>query len=268
MEEYSVPGLALGMIIGGADQTSVLGVTSIENPLEVTEDTLFQIGSTTKTFTATVLAILADEGRLSLDDRVKVHVPELELADPDAAETITVRQLLNHTTGFAGDLFTNTGNGDDNTALYVELMRDLPHLIPPGTIAVYSNASFVLAGRVIETLTGETYEQSVKRIVLDPIGLDNALFDPAAVMLRRFAVGHTVHPDGKVVIASPWQLPRSVIAAGGLSSSIADQLRYARFQMGDESSADATPVLSKEARTEMQTRPPSSSMTAGSGCPG
>ena len=171
MQKHSIPGMALGMIIDGTDHAMGLGITSTETQLGVDERTLFQIGSTTKTFTAIALARLSEEGTLHLDDSVHSHVPELKLADQDVADTITVRHLLNHTTGFAGDLFANTGNGDNSTALYIEHMRELPQLLPPGTIGVYNNAAFVLAGRVIEKVTGETYESALRSLVLDPIGL-------------------------------------------------------------------------------------------------
>jgi CubicO group peptidase (beta-lactamase class C family) len=241
------------MIIDGEEHTATFGVTSTENPQEVTDDTLFQIGSTTKTITATALMRLAEEGELRLDDSVHDHVPELELADPAVAQSVTIRHLLNHTGGWAGDLFTDTGNGDDSTARYIEEMKELPQLTPLGTLSVYNNAGFVLAGRIIEKVTGETYEQAAMRLVVEPLGLDQSLFEPSAVMLRRFVVGHNVHPDGRVEIASPWPIPRSVMAAGGLVSSVADQLRYARFHMGDGTTADGSRVLSEQSMVEMQT---------------
>lgn len=253
MEHHSIPGLAIGMIIGGEEHTAAFGVTSIENPLEVTDETLFQIGSTTKTITATALMRLAEEGELGLDDFVHDHVPELELADPAVAESVTIRQLLNHTGGWAGDLFVDTGNGDDNTARYVEEMKELPQLTALGTLSVYNNAGFVLAGRIIEKVTGETYEKAAMRLVVEPLGMDQSLFEPSAVMLRRFAVGHNVHPDGRVEIAKPWPIPRSAMAAGGLASSVRDQLRYAGFHMGDGTTADGSRLLSEQSMVEMQT---------------
>ena len=253
MEQHSIPGLAIGMIIDGEEHTATFGVTSTEIPQEVTDDTLFQIGSTTKTITATTLVRLAEEGKLGLDDRVHDHVSELELAEPTVAESVTIRQLLNHTGGWAGDLFVDTGNGDDSTARYVEKMKELPQLTALGTLSVYNNAGFALAGRIIEKITGETYEQAAMRLVVEPLGMDQSLFEPSAVMLRRFAVGHNVHPDGRVEIASPWPVPRSVMAAGGLVSSVRDQLRYARFHMGDGTTSDGSRLLSEQSMMEMQT---------------
>jgi CubicO group peptidase (beta-lactamase class C family) len=253
MELHSIPGLSIGMVIGGEDHTATFGVTSIENPLEVTDETLFQIGSTTKTVTATALMRLVEQGELGLDDLVQDHVPELELADATVAKSVTIRQLLNHTGGWAGDLFVDTGNGDDSTARYVEEMKELPQLTPPGTLGVYNNAGFVLAGRIIEKVTGETYEQAVGQLVVEPLGMDHSLFEPAAVMLQRFAVGHNVHPDGRVEVASPWQIERSGLANGGLVSSLRDQLRYARFHMGDGATSDGSRLLSEQSMVEMQT---------------
>lgn len=253
MERSSVPGLAIGMIVDGREHTATFGVSSIENRLEVTDDTLFQIGSTTKTITATALMRLVEQGELSLDDRVQEHVPELELADRTVAESVTIRQLLNHTGGWAGDLFVDTGNGDDCAARYVEEMKELPQLTALGTLSVYNNAGFALAGRLIERITGQTYERAVGRLVLEPLGMDQSLFEPSAVMLRRFALGHNVHPDGRVEIASPWPIPRSAMAAGGLASSVLDQLRYARFHMGDGTAADGSRLLSEQGMIEMQT---------------
>jgi CubicO group peptidase (beta-lactamase class C family) len=252
MERHSIPGMALGMIIDGENHAQGLGMTSIDNPLDVSDRTLFQIGSTTKTVPATALARLADPGHIDLDDKVRTVIPDLELADPHLATSITIRHLLNHTAGFAGDLFSDTGRGDDCVALYVDQIRDLPQLIQPGFVGVYNNAAFVLAGRVIEMVTGDTYEAAAQSLVLDPMGLNDSLFDPAAVMLRRFAVGHTVHPDGRVIVTSPWELPRCVAAAGGLSASVLDQLQYARFHMGDGTAADGTRLLSMSMMTEMQ----------------
>ena len=113
MEKYSVPGMVLGVIVEGEAHTAALGVTSTAHPLEVTETTLFQIGSTTKTVTATALVRLVERGDLALDDPVRSHVPDLDLADDAVAAAVTIRHLLQHTAGWAGDLFVDTGDGDD-----------------------------------------------------------------------------------------------------------------------------------------------------------
>ena len=158
---HGVPGVAVGILRGGEEQYACYGVTSIENPLPVDEATLFQIGSNTKTYTATAAMRLVEQGRLSLDAPVRAYVPELRLKDESVAERVTVRQLFNHTAGWAGDHFLDTGFGDDALARYVESMAGLEQRSPLGAVASYNNASLCLAGRVIEKVTQTTYEAAL-----------------------------------------------------------------------------------------------------------
>lgn len=240
---YRVPGVAVGILRGGEEQYAVHGVTSIENPLPVDEATLFQIGSTTKTYTATAAMHLVDQGRLSLDATVRTYVPELRLKDESVAERVTVRQLFNHTAGWAGDHFLDTGFGDDALARYVESMAGLEQRSPLGVTASYNNASLCLAGRVIEKVTQTTYEAALAELVLEPLGLEESLFFPWDVMTRRFAAGH-VEQKGEQQVARPWNLPRDANPAGGLACSVRDQIRYASFHLGD-GTAGGRRVLSR-----------------------
>lgn len=231
-QRLGVPGAAAGVLLDGREEYAFHGVTSVENPLPVDATTFFQVGSTTKTFTATALMRLVEQGRVELSAPVRRYVPELRLRDEDAAGRVTVLQLLNHTAGWAGDHFLDTGDGDDALARYVASMAELEQVSPPGTIASYNNASLCLAGRVIERVTGRPYETALRELVLDPLGLQQSLIVPAEVMSRRFAAGHT-QALGAARVVRPWRLPRAANAAGGLASTAADQLRYARFHLGD-----------------------------------
>src|SRR5258708_40300045 len=154
-ELRKVPGGAVGLYRDGADDYVFFGMTSIDNPLEVNSRTLFQIGSTTKTYTGTVLSILADRGQVRLDAPVRQYLPELKLKDESVARAVTVLQLLNHTAGWMGDIFDDTGDGDDALARYVELLANVDQLQPPGGRASYNNAAVNLPGQVRESLTGQ-----------------------------------------------------------------------------------------------------------------
>ena len=123
-ERLAVPGVAVGVYHAGEEHYAFHGVTSLENPLPVDEHTLFQFGSTGKTFTATAIMRLVDQGRVDLDATVRTYLPELRLQDEDVAQRVTVLQLLNHTAGWSGDVFENTGDGDDALARYVEAMAE------------------------------------------------------------------------------------------------------------------------------------------------
>src|SRR5215470_17633330 len=105
MARTGVPGVAVGVCLGSEEFAAGYGVTSVENPLPVHDETLFQIGSVSKTFTATAIMALVERGRLTLDDPVRRHIPMFRLAGDGIAEQITVRHLLTHTGGFVGDWF-------------------------------------------------------------------------------------------------------------------------------------------------------------------
>ena len=253
MRQYVVPGVAVGVQHDGRAEAAGYGVTNVKHPLAVDADTLFQIGSTTKTFTATTAMRLVEMGKLDLDAPIQRYLPEFRMADPGVTAGVTMRHLLTHVGGWLGDYFDDLGNGDDALALYVARMAELPQLTPLGTVWSYNNAAFGLAGRVIEAASGQTYEAALTELVLKPLGLHESFIMPADVMTHRYATGHIVH-DGKPVIATPWQLARSAHAAGALASTARDQLKYARFHMGDGRAEDGTQVLKPESIQQMQTR--------------
>ena len=248
MKKHKIPGVALGIVYRGKTHLICEGITSVNNPQAITPETLFQIGSTTKTMTGTVIMQLVEQGKLELDSPVRKYLPGLKLADNNVAKRITVRQLLNHTGGFSGDVFDDTGNGDDALEKYVALLSKTPQVSPLGQIWHYNNAALCIAGRVIEVVTGKTYEQSVREQLLEPLGMTQSFFYLNEVMTERFAVGHNNDEKNKVRVAKPWGLPRSIASAGGMNSSLNDQLKYIKFHLGN-----GQPLLSSETLREMHT---------------
>lgn len=242
MARLGVPGVGLGILIDGAEYTTGFGVTNVTYPSLVDAGTLFQIGSITKTFTATLSMRLVEDGVLDLDAPVRRYLPDLALKDESTAERVTMRHLLQHTGGWQGDYFADFGRGDDALALIVTSMVDLDQVTPLGQVWAYNNAGFYLAGRVIEAITGSTFEAAMKDRLLQPLGLDHSFMFPEEVMLHRFAVGHNV-TDGTPDVASPWPIPRAANPAGGIVSCPPDMLRYARFQLGDGTTYDGSRYL-------------------------
>lgn len=247
--KFGVPGVAVGVEHEGRRTYAYHGVTSIENPLPVDSRTLFQIGSNTKTFTATAIMRLVERGDLDLQAPVRRYLPELTLRDADVAERVTVLQLLNHTAGWTGDFFADTGQGDDALERYVARLPELDQTWPLGERFSYNNAAFSTAGRVIEKVTGLVYEQALHQLVIDPLGLEDTLFPPQPV--RRYAAGHFSFEDG-IEVAQGWLLPRSASAAGTLLSTPADMLRYARFHRGDGSAPGGTRLLDQASLERMR----------------
>lgn len=251
MDRLHVPGVAVGIINGDEEIMEGYGVTSVEYPLPVTAHTLFQVGSTTKTISGLIAMRLVEQGRLDLDEPIRTYLPDLRLSDAGATSRVTMRHLLTHTGGFEGDWFVDFGRGDDSLAKAVVGMADLAQIAPLGEVWSYCNSGFYLAGRVIELITGKPYETVAREMVLTPLGLTESYFFPEEAMTRSFAVGHSIQGN-EVKVARPWPVPRVAHPAGGLASSVRDNLRYARFLMGDGRAEDGTRIVREETLRYMQ----------------
>lgn len=232
MARYHVPGVAVGVFYEGREYVRGYGTTNVERPAAVGGDTLFRIGSVTKTFTGTAMMRLVEKGKVRLDAPVRAYLPSLQLADASVAGRVTVRQLLNHSAGWLGDDYASYGSGNDALASYVAGMRWLQQLTPPGKILAYNNAAVDLAGRVIEVVTATSYEDAVETLVLEPLGLKHSGFVTERFAIEEIATSHDVKNGRAVVDAASWAFPRSLNPTGGLISSARDQLRYARFHLG------------------------------------
>ena len=258
-----VPGATLGILRAGDANTqdelveAAYGTLNADTGIETTTDSLFQIGSITKVWTSTVLMQLVDEGLLDLDAPVVTVLPELRLTDPDVTARVTVRHLLTHTSGIDGDVFTDTGRGDDCLEKYVALLADVRQNHPLGATMSYCNAGFVLAGRVIEKLTGATWDAAMRERLFTPLGLRHTVTLPEEALLFRTAVGH-VETD-PLTTARAWGIPRSQGPAGVICASAADVLAFARMHLSGGLAADGTRILSAasaQAMTEFQVELP------------
>jgi CubicO group peptidase (beta-lactamase class C family) len=249
---FGVPGVAAGVWAGGREVYACHGVTSIENPLPVDPDTVFVLGSVTKTFTATAMMCLVADGKVDLDAPVRQYVSEFTLKDERAAAAITVLNLLNHTAGLDWRMSAETGEGDDALALYVAKMAQSELIAPPGTRASYSQVGYNLAGRVIEKVTGLTFERAIGSLLFEPLRLSHTFFTAAEVMTRRFAVGHNLGQDGTLSVARQWKDTRANNPGGDAGSSAADLLRWARFHLGDGRTETGEQVLSAAVLRQMQ----------------
>lgn len=255
MKAYAIPGVAVGLLTGGREYIKGYGVTNVDHPVAVDGDTVFRIGSTTKTFTGTTVMRLVDQGQIDLDAPVRRYLPDFAVADAGASAAVTVRQLLNHTSGWLGDDLQDFGRGDDALARYVASMTRLPQLTPPGEVFAYNNAGLVVAGRIIEVVTGSTYEDAVQSLLLEPLELGHTRYFSDQIVGFNVAASHNV-VDGKPVVDTGfWGFPRSCNPTGALISTVRDQLRYARFHLGDGTTPDGTRLLSQDALTAMRSEP-------------
>lgn len=252
MKRLKVPGAALGVYQDGQEYAAGFGRTSVENPLRVTPDTLFQVGSISKTFTGTILMRLAEQGRLDLDTPVRKLLPKFKMSDAEVEKRLTTRHLLTHTGGWLGDYFDTFGDGDDALQKMVKKIRKLPQVTPLGGPWSYCNTGFNLAGRIIEVVTEKPYEQAAQEFILDPLGLKMTFFFPSDVLItHRFAVGHQ-KIGRKVKVARPWAIGRAGNCVGGVVSTVRDLLAYARFHLGNGTNFQGEPVIKRESLEAMR----------------
>jgi CubicO group peptidase (beta-lactamase class C family) len=253
-DTHRVPGATLGILLTRAGRDDELvtvahGVLNRDTGVETTTDSVFQIGSITKVWTTTVVLQLVDEGLLDLDAPVVEVLPELRLSDPAVTRQVTMRHLLTHTSGIDGDLFHDTGRGDDGLERYVALLADAPQNHPLGGTWSYCNAGFSLAGRVIERLTGSTWDTATRARLFTPLGLARAGTLPEEALLHRAAVGHTGVTEQATVPV--WGLPRAVGPAGMIHAAAADVLGFARLHLTGGLAPDGTRVLGADSVAAM-----------------
>src|SRR6185369_2591113 len=172
-------------------ETAASGLLNLDTKVEATPDSVFQIGSIGKIFTTTLIMQLVDEERLGLDDPVIKHLPDFTIADRGYARAITVRQLLNHTSGLDGDFFPADDPEGPSTVSYLRKMYLLPNLYPPGDGPMtYCNSGFVAAGRIVEMLTGMPWQRAVTQKIIKPLGLTHVVAYPHDALRYRCAMGH------------------------------------------------------------------------------
>ena len=236
MRESRIPGAALGVLTDGREEHATFGVASASSLRPVTPDTLFQIGSLSKTYTATAVWRLIDERKLAVDGPVRRYLRGLRLSDRETIEAVTVGNLLDHSAGWYGDEIVDTGDGPYALSRYVDTrLPELPQLFRCGEFFSYNNAAFQLLGRLVELTATADYNEAMQRLVLGPLGLANTVLHRAEVLKRPYADGHTameVNGRQTVAVQTPLWMPRNADPAGGIWSTTRDVLRYARLHLG------------------------------------
>jgi CubicO group peptidase (beta-lactamase class C family) len=256
MQQHQVPGAAIGLLADDREEHATFGLASLSSLRPVTAETLFQIGSLSKTYTSTAIWHLIDEKALALDAPVRTYLPDLTLMDETVAAEVTVGNLLDHSAGWYGDEGFDTGDDDGAIARYVtKRLPQLPQLFPLGAFFSYNNAAFTLLGRLLEVATGTTYDAAMQNLLLGPLGLEDSLLDHAAVLQRPYADGHVALPiNGHPALAvqTPLWVPRSVDPAGGLWATTRDVIRYARFHLAAGTATGTANLVSPDSLRQMR----------------
>jgi CubicO group peptidase (beta-lactamase class C family) len=254
--KHHVPGASLAVAVAdGTVHELATGVLHRGTGVATTTDSVFQMGSIAKVYTATLVMRLAEEGRLDLDAPVTDVLPEFSVADPEATGRITVRRLLSHTSGLTCDFNHDSGRGDDCLARYVEAAKDVALDCPPGSAISYSSVGYNVLGRIVEVVTGQVWDEALRDLLLTPLGLDHTMTLPEEALRFRAAMGHLGEPGQEPDPAPQWDMmPRSAGPYGRVIAGAGDLARFARMHLAGGLAADGTRVLAAETVALMQRR--------------
>jgi CubicO group peptidase (beta-lactamase class C family) len=254
-QAHQVPAAAVAVLAGDEVVEAAHGVLSSTTGVAVTTDSVFKICSLTKVWTATLVMQLVDDGRVDLDAPVRRYLPAFRVADEQASARITVRHLLCHTAGFEGDIFTDTGRGDDAIEKCVRTFTGVPQLFPPGELFSYANSGYVVLGRLVEVLRDKPYAAALRDHLFAPLGLRHAATDPSEATGHRVAVGHvTRDPRLGPEPVPPWSLASNAPAGSMLGMSAADLLRFVRAHLDGGLAGDSARLLAPETADAMRQR--------------
>ncbi|HEX6236925.1 MAG TPA: serine hydrolase domain-containing protein [Acidimicrobiales bacterium] len=240
---HRVPGAACGVLTGDGELVATHGVANVATGVPVTPDTLFQLGSITKIYTATLVMQARAAGVVGLDEPVRSQIQQFAVADPGATIEITPRHLLTHTSGIEGDHLVDTGWNPDAMERYVATVVGLGQIHEVDEGYSFCNTGFGVAGRLVEEITGENFDRALRRHLNRPLGCHRTLTLPQHLLLHRVAAGHTQLPGEVATRQARWTLTRANGPMGGVVATPGDLLAFARMHLAGGRGPDGTEVL-------------------------
>ena len=224
MKKQHIPGLSLAVVTNGQiTKAAGYGLANVELNVAAAPSTIYQIQSITKTFTATAIMLLVNEGKLSVDDNINKHLSGL----PACWSEITVRHLLTHTSGIKDFINEPTIDlrKDLNPQDVIKSLADLPLNFAPGEKYAYSNTGYHLLGMIIHKLTGKLWGDFLKERVFEPLGMDNTRVVSLSEVITNRAAGY-VWEDGRLQNGHLLAPTILAYAGGGLRSTVLDLAKW------------------------------------------
>lgn len=259
MQTFGAPGMAVAIVEGDKIDTRAYGIRKLGAPERVDAHTTFPIGSNTKAFTSTALAILVDRKAIAWDDRVAVRLPGFQMYDAYASHEMTIRDLLTHRSGLGlgeGDLlFTPT-----TTRSRADVVRALRFLQPATSfrsVFAYDNILYSVAGQLIEAVSGQSWETFVKNNIFGPVGMRDSAVSYDEQGPDRVApharTSQAVRGLGPLSVLTSGYEGGAAAPAGAIYSSAADMARWLRVQLAAGDLGNGQQLFSEAAAKEMRT---------------
>jgi len=248
IQEFAVPGVSIAIVKDGqAILTKGYGILEKGRSEKVNSQTLFAIASNTKAFTATGLSLLEEQGKIRWDDKVIEHLPWFRLSDPYVTHELTVKDLLVHRSGLglgAGDLLW----WPPSTYTRDEIVRKLKHIPLENSFRntyAYDNVLYLVAGEVIEAVSGLSWEEFIQERILVPLGMKSSTVHGIHYTQQPNIAAPHAHIDGKVITVEPF-LKRNVGPAGGIMSTAEDMAKWMITQLDSGRTCNGHKLYSSE----------------------
>lgn len=259
MEAYKSTGMVVGVMVDGkVVYTDAFGIAEEGTDIPVTEDMLFPIASISKAFTTSALAILVDRGELDWDDPIRKYIPEFAMSEPWISENFTIRDALTHRSGLplgAGDLLF----WPDGEPTADEIIAAMPHLKPSTSFRssyAYDNLLYVIAGEVVERVSGRSWADFVTAELLEPNGMSNCAADQTRIRDSQSVVtGHerAAGAEKGTPIDPRTAFAPSIAAAAGIYCPVDDMMVWGKFWLDGAVTADGKRLISEKQVEEMWT---------------
>ncbi len=253
-EKNKCVGASAAVYEQGRWDSAVYGLANLATGVEVTENTIFHIGSITKIFNTTLLMTLVDEGKVDLTRPVLHYLPEMRTADMDALRQMTVAMLVNHTSGIDGEMLPDHGPDQERIADAIPRMAAMEQVHAPGKDMSYCNTATLLAGYLTQKVLDKSWYELIEERIFAPLEMDHAIVDPQDALLYRNSVGHYFHPETeKPFRTNQTYLPLSFAPAGTTAMMSAKNLvQFGMMHANDGVGLNGARVLSEGSARQMR----------------
>ena len=258
VRKHRMPGALAGVYRDGKVITAGAGLANLNTRQPMTPELGFLTGSITKVWSCTLVMTFVDEGKIDLDRPLIEYLPHLRFGDPDVTRRLTTKHLLNHSSGIdSGDFIRDFGEGPASHRLMVEAMGQLGQLHPLGKYSSYNNGGWILAGHLMEVISGKPWHRLLEERVIKPLGATRTFTDAEDGVLYGAVVGSV--PDaarkGEHMATPKFLLPKTYAPAGAtLLPNLADNLLFAQMHIRGGLAPNGKRVISEAAAKRMATR--------------
>ncbi len=245
LADSKIPGVALAIVKDEMLYVKGFGVTAVGEKTKVDDQTVFRIGSVSKSFASALTGVMVQERSLDWEDKVIDYLPDFRLSSIEQTKRINLKHLLSHTTGLPYHTFTNLVESGTPIAKIIPELKDIKLIGEEGKVYSYQNAAFSIIAEVMEAKTNKEYDFLLKKKIFEPLGMVNASTDRKGIVNNKNSAQPHKGVDGRWSKRSISNKYYQAIPAGGINASINDMGQYLRLLIGNRTDILTEKTLDK-----------------------